>query len=349
MEEHVLMVLVLIGECVCLDNFMGEMCEEAFCPDGWCYNEGICSVEDNDTICECNGCQGDRCEIDVDACSPDPCQNGGTCIDGVCSNFECICPPSHTGDNCEIDRCEPNPCHNGGTCGISDDDVVCECPSGYSGEFCEDDLDHCSPETCKNAGTCVEGDGVLVSCICPDCFDGDFCENDLEYCIDSYCKNGGTCVDGYGCDYSCNCTETYQGERCETAFCPDGWCFNEGVCSVIENEVSCECNGCSGDRCENDPDVCTLNTCQNGGTCNEGLCNTYTCDCTDEFTGDNCETPICQPDSCKNGGNCSVSDNVIVCECAILATMGNSVKKIWIIVLLKLVKMLVHVLKVMVY
>ena len=35
----------------------------------------------------------------TDSCTPDPCQNGGTCMvdNGVAT---CICPPGKTGDNC---------------------------------------------------------------------------------------------------------------------------------------------------------------------------------------------------------------------------------------------------------
>ena len=36
---------------------------------------------------------------DVDSCTPNPCQNGGTCMieSGMA---KCTCPPEKTGDNC---------------------------------------------------------------------------------------------------------------------------------------------------------------------------------------------------------------------------------------------------------
>eukprot|EP00670_Eutreptiella_braarudii_P006058 CAMPEP_0174286670 /NCGR_PEP_ID=MMETSP0809-20121228/12749_1 /TAXON_ID=73025 ORGANISM="Eutreptiella gymnastica-like, Strain CCMP1594" /NCGR_SAMPLE_ID=MMETSP0809 /ASSEMBLY_ACC=CAM_ASM_000658 /LENGTH=252 /DNA_ID=CAMNT_0015382833 /DNA_START=19 /DNA_END=774 /DNA_ORIENTATION=- len=37
---------------------------------------------------------------DVDDCSPDPCQNGGTCTDGV-NSHTCACPARYSGNNCE--------------------------------------------------------------------------------------------------------------------------------------------------------------------------------------------------------------------------------------------------------
>ena len=38
---------------------------------------------------------------DIDECASSPCQNGGTCIDGI-NSHTCNCVPGHAGDNCEI-------------------------------------------------------------------------------------------------------------------------------------------------------------------------------------------------------------------------------------------------------
>jgi len=40
---------------------------------------------------------GSRCETDIDECTSDPCQNGGTCVDQV-NGFICRCPPGYTGN-----------------------------------------------------------------------------------------------------------------------------------------------------------------------------------------------------------------------------------------------------------
>ena len=37
---------------------------------------------------------------DVDECSSGPCQNGGTCADGV-NSYTCSCVAGYTGMNCE--------------------------------------------------------------------------------------------------------------------------------------------------------------------------------------------------------------------------------------------------------
>ena len=51
---------------------------------------------------------------DVDSCTPNPCQNGGTCMieSGMA---KCTCPPEKTGDNCAgmwISDCARQKCTN---------------------------------------------------------------------------------------------------------------------------------------------------------------------------------------------------------------------------------------------
>ena len=38
--------------------------------------------------------------IDIDDCSTNPCQNGGTCADGV-NEYTCTCVTGYNGDNCQ--------------------------------------------------------------------------------------------------------------------------------------------------------------------------------------------------------------------------------------------------------
>ncbi len=68
----------------------------------------------------------------------EPCQNGGTCIDGV-NSYTCECLSGFEGDDCEIniDDCHAEACQNGGNCVDGVDSYTCECINGYEGENCE--------------------------------------------------------------------------------------------------------------------------------------------------------------------------------------------------------------------
>ena len=80
-------------------------------------------------MCNCDeGFTGRNCSINIDDCTPNPCENGGTCTDLV-NDFMCNCDEGFTGRNCstDIDDCTPNPCENGGTCTDLVNDFMCNC------------------------------------------------------------------------------------------------------------------------------------------------------------------------------------------------------------------------------
>ena len=47
---------------------------------------------------------GDSIYPDIDDCSRAPCQNAGTCVDGV-DSFNCICVAGFTGEICQTGEC----------------------------------------------------------------------------------------------------------------------------------------------------------------------------------------------------------------------------------------------------
>ena len=75
---------------------------------------------------------------DIDDCASSPCQNGGTCVDGI-NSYTCDCDLGFEGDNCEtdIDDCVSRPCQNGGTCDDGINSFSCDCVPGYTGDRCE--------------------------------------------------------------------------------------------------------------------------------------------------------------------------------------------------------------------
>ena len=47
------------------------------------------------------GFTGDRCEVNIDDCPYNLCQNGGKCVDGV-GSYSCDCPAEYTGQYCRL-------------------------------------------------------------------------------------------------------------------------------------------------------------------------------------------------------------------------------------------------------
>ena len=43
--------------------------------------------------------------LDIDDCKAGPCNNGGTCVDGI-GSYSCLCPAGFAGNDCEISMSE---------------------------------------------------------------------------------------------------------------------------------------------------------------------------------------------------------------------------------------------------
>ncbi|CAH1253505.1 NOTCH2 [Branchiostoma lanceolatum] len=189
------------------------------CPANLVFNKdlGVCDWPDHVPYCSCqSGLGGASCQINLDDCSPNPCQNGGFCQNLV-GDFVCYCLPSYQGKTCEtyVDPCSSGPCQNGGVCSASGDEFTCSCQPGWNGTMCEMEIDECSPNPCQNGGVCQD----LVadfSCSCPAPYEGNMCEiYDLDECSSTPCQNGGVCQDLVA-DFSCSCPYPYEGKMCET-------------------------------------------------------------------------------------------------------------------------------------
>ena len=86
---------------------------------------------------------GVDCEIKMDSCLGNGCQNGAVCI-AKYGGYSCYCRPGYTGQLCDVnvDECLSRPCSHG-TCVDGINDYTCHCDPGYTGRHCMINIDEC--------------------------------------------------------------------------------------------------------------------------------------------------------------------------------------------------------------
>ncbi len=113
-----------------------------------CVDGNLCTVDSCDPLTgacvfppvscpagqSCNLANG-NCE--GSACTPNPCQNAGTC-QASGSGYTCTCAPGWTGTNCELVNaaCETDPCAHGECVDADNGGHICICPPGFTGPEC---------------------------------------------------------------------------------------------------------------------------------------------------------------------------------------------------------------------
>ena len=283
--------------------------------------------------CMCQlGTVGDRCETNYDDCFSSPCQNGGTCIDGL-QDYTCQCPSGTSGKDCNINinECESEPCQNGAICTNGFGAPVCDCLPGYYGNLCQYShflvSKHCDASPCQNGGSCSQGRDTF-NCRCPVGFSGKTCTDRIDIqggCLSEPCYNGSECIVTANIT-RCECSIGFTGPLCRFPLnnCELKPCQNGGTCETgLYGSYICVClPGFTGQNCTDSVPVCTSSSCHNGGTCNEAADGTYTCSCPREFTGDLCQTFLNPPDRCLAGvcnitttSNCTSSQDGYSCSC----------------------------------
>ena len=163
------------------------------------------------------GYEGDNCEINIDDCTPNPCQNSGTCADGI-NSYSCSCPSGYEGDNCESDINEcatSSPCQHG-ACANTIGSYSCVCDVGWEGTNCDVDIDECATDPCQH-GACANADGGY-SCACDAGWEGPNCDVDIDECTTlNPCQNGAICTNTLG-SFQCTCADGWEGKNCEIEY-----------------------------------------------------------------------------------------------------------------------------------
>ena len=245
-----------INECISTDNpNFPQLC------DFTGTQVGGCNTDDgpNTRNCVCKpGYTGDRCQIDINECDPNPCQNGASCVDGI-ADYTCICPVnSHesnpvagwTGKNCtdDVNECDSfitNDCAFGtSTCTNTQGDFTCTCNAEYDDDSTGAPGRICTIKSCILGNTSdswtidCNGRGTpFVGTTAGNCFcactatnsiggqawAGTNCETNLDECVmsgNNNCHPNAQCTDTDG-DFFCTCDAEYDGDgvTCELKQC----------------------------------------------------------------------------------------------------------------------------------
>ena len=90
--------------------------------------------------------------------------------------LRCKCQDGYTGVQCDvlIDKCYSNPCQNAGTCTLSGTGYMCSCQYPWQGVNCELNQDLCFINPCLHYGTCYLDSSVQAgyTCSCAEGFIG---------------------------------------------------------------------------------------------------------------------------------------------------------------------------------
>jgi len=167
------------------------------------------------------------CEVDV--CDPNPCQNGGACLQGDIGLYVCECPLGFVGEHCEtnVDDCPGNGCVYG-TCVDLANGYTCECTPGYQGDMCDSEIDECLSDPCVH-GQCIDQINGF-QCNCKQGYFGLICDSEVDECDPNPCQNGGTCLDKLN-GYQCKCTMGFTGTNCSN--------INPDLCGQVNLNSSC--------------------------------------------------------------------------------------------------------------
>lgn len=249
--------------CQCQLGWEGWLCDSEIdeCASNPCQNNGTCIDRLGYFECQCSeDYVGEQCEqLRQVTCENLPCKNGATCADvknlKTNDNFTCTCEEGFVGPYCDTAYCFVTPCLNGGGCNNMTTPPQCQCPAGFRGSLCEENIDDCVTQPCMHKGVCIDGIASFT-CNCTGTgFYGQYCENDINECEDTVavCDDKAKCINTIG-SYTCQCEGGLCGDSCNlTNPCDEYPCQNRGECVAdCKNTSDYHCNcqpGFTGKNC----------------------------------------------------------------------------------------------------
>lgn len=316
--------------CHCIFGITGRRCNMQAaagnpCSSNPCFNNGLCTNVGTTFQCSCPvGTGGPTCQGHLGTCI---CQNGAQCItqtvNGVTINT-CQCAVGFGGNLCQFSvsnqNCFAVGCQNGGSCNFLG---TCNCPTGFTGRLCElsatatiapvvpgtntGNIALCFNGICQNGGACSQLSSNIATCTCVNGFTGIYCN-----------------VPPANPTVATTTTTTTTTTAGTQQACPVGvtLCQNNGTCTfnTATNQLLCNClPNFSGPTCAVRAPFCSVNPCQNGGSCtttNVPVAGDGTCACLPGFSGNFCDISSCDAaTTCQGRGVCVTNAGVQTCLC----------------------------------
>ncbi|XP_071960078.1 cadherin EGF LAG seven-pass G-type receptor 1-like [Antedon mediterranea] len=137
------------------------------------------------------------------------------CLNEICSYYaQCISPFIFTdvADFISVQTVIFRPVH-------PEVQYRCDCPLGFTGNYCKTEINFCYSNPCGNSGDCVQRESGYT-CLCYSGFTGVNCEINYneDRCEDEHyiCRNGGRCVNYLiGGGFECICDGGYDEPFCD--------------------------------------------------------------------------------------------------------------------------------------
>ncbi|CAF4489200.1 unnamed protein product [Rotaria socialis] len=359
------------------------------CTNEYCFSGGTCRMNGNITYCDCTAMYtGQRCEslIDTSTTTTTATATTTTATETATTAATTTTTTTMSSSTETPEFCSPNPCQNGGTCLSTSNTFLCLCELPWSGAICttyelitnftstttavttttilttvtvSNVPTACASQPCKNGGTCVPI-GSSYSCFCgtTSIYTGKNCDSTAPMPIDECplnctpgrCIFSGNAIKPYACLWNgvmrpadvavllttlTNAYDSLSAVRIENG-CPNPGvrmcqyvtCANGGECQETDTPRCFTCNcrvGFVGETCEtkqeikNTTNLCEFQPCQHGGSCYPINNNDFVCQCSPSTTGRYCEQIVkknsCDSRPCLNGGTCIIKNNTFECIC----------------------------------